>query len=121
MTSQTILVGCFASAYKSLGKATEAGCQVNGKERSLYWKGRYAVVGPVEPRDKVTLTFPIAERINRIQVEGRDYTLVRKGNDVVNIDPPGQNYLQYQREHYREDQTRFKTIERFVSDRTVDW
>ena len=101
--------------------ATETSCLVNGKEQSLSWQGRYALVGSVKPRDKVTLTFPISERIDRIRVEGHEYTLVREGNDVVSVDPPGQNYPQYQRDHYRENQTRFKAIKRFVSERIIDW
>ncbi len=102
-------------------KATDTHCRVNGKERSLSWEGRYAVVGHVKPQDEVTLSFPIGERIDRIQVEGHDYTLVRKGNEVVSIDPQGRNYPQYQRDHYRENATRLKSVERFVADRTVDW
>ena len=102
-------------------KAKDARCQVNGKERSLSWQSRYAVVGRVKSGDGVTLTFPIAERIDRVQVEGHEYTLVRKGNDVINVDPPGKNHPLYERDHYRENQTRFKSIQRFVPDRTVDW
>ena len=102
-------------------KATDTHCRVNGKQRSLSWEGRYAVVGHVKPQDEVTLSFPIGERIDRIQVEGHDYTLVRKGNEVVSIDPQGRNYPQYQRNHYRENATRLKSVERFVADRTVDW
>ena len=49
------------------------------------------------------------------------YTLVRKGNEVVKVDPPGRNYPLYRRAHYRENQTRFQIIERFLADRTVDW
>ncbi|MGI9327187.1 MAG: hypothetical protein ACR2PZ_18360, partial [Pseudomonadales bacterium] len=102
-------------------KAKDTRCQVNGKVRSLSWQGRYAVVGGVKAKDEVTLTFPIQERTDVVRIEDNDYTLVRKGNEVVKIDPPGKNYPQYQRDHYRENQTRFRTIERFVPDRTVDW
>ncbi len=56
-----------------------------------------------------------------LQMQGHDYTLVRKGNEVVGVDPPGQNFPLYQRDHYRENKTRFKTVERFVSNRTVHW
>ena len=102
-------------------KAKDARCQVNGKERSLSWQARYAVVGRVRSGDEVTLTFPIAERIDRVQVEGHEYTLVRKGNDVISVDPPGKNHPLYERDHYRENQTRLRSVERFVADRTVDW
>ncbi len=102
-------------------KAKDARCRVNGKERSLTWAGRYAVVSRVRSGDEVTLTFPIGERVDRIQVEGRHYTLVRKGNDVVSVDPPGRKLPLYQRDHYRAKKTRFKTVERFVPDRTAEW
>ena len=102
-------------------KAKEVRCQVDGKERSLSWEGRYAAVGRVKAKDEVTLTFPIGERTDAVRIEGRDYTLVRKGNEVVKVDPPGRNYPLYRRDHYREEKTHFRTIERFVADRTVDW
>ncbi len=102
-------------------KADDTRCLVNGKERSLTWEGRYAVVGRVNTKDDVTLNFPIGERIDKIRVEGHDYTLVRKGNEVVSVNPPGKHHPLYQRGRYRENETRFRTVERFVPERNVDW
>ncbi|MDP6438481.1 MAG: glycoside hydrolase family 127 protein, partial [Candidatus Brocadiia bacterium] len=92
----------------------ETRCQVNGEERSLAWDGRYARVGRVKPDETATLSFPISERTDVVNIEKRAYTLVRKGNEVVSIDPPGRYYPFYQREHYRSNTTRWRTIERFV-------
>ena len=77
-------------------------CRVNDGERSVSWDGRYAQVGLVQPSDVVTLTFPIAERTDVVHIEKQRFTLVRKGNDVVSIDPPGRYYPLYQRQHYRD-------------------
>ena len=99
----------------------EASCQVDGAERSLGWHGRYAQVGAVKPGDVATLTFPIAERTDVVHVEKETYTLTRKGNDVVSIDPPGRYCPLYQRSHYRDDATRWRKIERFVSKERVHW
>ena len=85
------------------------------KYRPLSWKGRYAVVGNVAPSDVVTLTFPIFERTDKVRIEKQEYTLIRKGNDVVHIDPPGKNCPLYQREKYREDKAHTIKVKRFVS------
>jgi len=99
----------------------EARCTVNGTQRGLRWDGRYAVVGAVAPGDQATLTFPISERTDVVWVEKRRYTIVRRGNEVVDIDPPGRYCPLYQRGHYRQDSTRWRKIERFVSDETILW
>ena len=99
----------------------EARCQVNGHDRSLGWDGRYAQVGAVKPGEVAVLTFPIAERTDAVYVEKEPYTLVRKGNEVVFIDPPGKYHPLYQRAHYRVDTTRWRKIERFVSNQQFGW
>jgi hypothetical protein len=75
----------------------------------------------VKPGDVVVMSFPIAERTEVVWVEKERYTLVRKGNDVVAIDPPGRYCPLYQREHYREDETRWRKIEQFVSSDHLHW
>ena len=96
-------------------------CTVNSEERRVSWDGRYAQVGPVKPGNVATLSFPIGERTDVVQIEKQRFTLVRKGNDVVSIDPPGRFHLLYQRQHYREGTTRWRSIERFVSDEFIRW
>jgi hypothetical protein len=97
----------------------QAKCQVNQQDRKLGWDGRYAKVGDLKPGDVATLTFPIFERTNKIWVEKEAYTLVRKGNEVVSIDPPGVYYPFYQREHYRQSEPRMRKVKRFQSDESL--
>ena len=59
------------------------------------------------------------ERTDRVWVEKEKYTLVWQGNDVVSIDPPGGCCPLYQGEHYRQDGTRWRRMERFVSNETI--
>jgi hypothetical protein len=99
----------------------ETRCQVGGCERSLDFSGRYAGVGRVQAGDVATLSFPIAERTEITFVEKEQYTLTRKGNDVVHIDPPGRYCPLYQRDHYRSDTTRWRKVERFASNQTIHW
>lgn len=99
----------------------EAQCRVNAKEHALPWDGRYAIVGEVKPGDVVNLSFPIAERTDTVDIEGKAYTLIRKGNDVVHIDPPGKILPLYQREKYRENRARIKKTTRFVAEQQIDW
>ena len=69
----------------------------------------------------MTVSFPIAERTDVIHVEKRRYTIVRKGNEVVSIDPPGRYHPLFQRQHYRSDNPRWHKVTRFVSDENIDW
>jgi hypothetical protein len=102
-------------------KPGQTKCQVSGTDRTLSWDGRYAVVGKIEPKDIATLTFPIFERTDKVQIQGKQYTLIRKGNDVVHIDPPGKYCPLYQRDKYRENKARTKTVERFVAEQQIEW
>lgn len=87
---------------------------VNDETRQLAFRGRYALIGSVEARDLVTVTFPIFERSVETTIGNAPYTLVIKGNEVVSIDPPGKYYPLYQRAKYRENQVRWVNRERFV-------
>ena len=95
--------------------------RVSGGDRDVSWDGRYAGVGAVKPGDLVKMTFPIEERTDTVWIEKERYTLVRKGNDVVAIDPPGRYCPLYQREHYRAGTTRWRKAERFVSEEAIHW
>ena len=99
----------------------EVRVRVNGADREVGWQGRYAQVGEVKPGDVATMTFPIGERTDTVWIEKEKYTLVRKGNDIVAIDPPGRYAPLYQREHYRVDGTRWRAMPRFVSNERVYW
>ena len=102
-------------------KAGDVRVQVDALDRRIDWNGRHAVVGEVKPGDVATMTFPIGERTDAVWVEKEEYTLVRKGNEVVAIDPPGRICPLYQREHYRQDTTRWRQAGRFVSDENIYW
>ena len=99
----------------------EVTCQANDQARRVDWDGRCARVGDVRPGDIVTLSFPVAERTDTVVIEKDAYRLVRKGNEVVVIDPPGRYAPLYQRDHYRENSTRWRGISRFVPEQVVDW
>jgi DUF1680 family protein len=99
----------------------EVQVSVNGTGRTAAYDGRYAEIGNVRPEDKVTLVFPLAERTDEAFIEKRRYLVVRRGNDVVWIDPPGRYHPLYQRAHYRRDKTRWHEVTRFVSNQPIDW
>ena len=96
-------------------------CLVNGNARSLRFEGRYALAGEVEAEDSLSLRFPIEERPTRLDIEAEQYTALRRGNEVVHIDPPGEHCPLYQRDHYRQGETRWRTVQRFVSDERIEW
>ena len=69
----------------------------------------------------IELTFPISERVEDVHIQKQRYILTIRGNDVVDIDPPGRYGPYYERDHYREDATRWKQVERLVTDEIVYW
>lgn len=97
-------------------KPLQVRVQVDGQDRTVSWEDRYVQVGDLKPKQVATLRFPISERKEIATVHGQTYTLTIKGNTVVAIDPPGQYYPVYQRAHYRDNTTRWRTATRFVSD-----
>ena len=99
----------------------ETRCRLNDADRRVEWDGRYCKVGAVAPGDTVTLTFPIGERTDVVHIEKDRFTLLRRGNDVVSIDPPGRIHPLYQRQHYRDGVTRWRTTSRFVSNEIIPW
>ena len=99
----------------------ETACRVNDAARAVQWQGRYAAIGPVQPGDVAAVTFPIGLQTFDINVLGSYYKIVRKGNEVVTIDPAGKYCPFYQRAHYRTNSARWKKATRFVSDKKVDW
>jgi hypothetical protein len=96
-------------------------CQVDGQERSLTWSGRYAEVGSVAPGAVATVSFPIGKRTDVVHIEKQRFAIVRKGNDVVSIEPQGRYYPLYQRQHYLDSSPRWRNITRFVSDEIIEW
>jgi len=102
-------------------KPSDVDCRVNEEHRPVSWEGRYALIGEVQAKDAVNVTFPITERTVEVEIEGQHYILTLKGNEVVNIEPPGRNCPLYQREHYRQNVTRWRRVQRFVSDESLYW
>ena len=99
----------------------ETRCRVSGLERAVAWDGRYAQVGEVEPGDVEPLIFPIEERTDVVHIQKQRFTLVRKGNEVVSIDPAGRYCPLYQRQHYRDDAPRWRKVERVISHEEFAW
>ena len=91
--------------------------RVNEQNRQAGWYVCYAHVGEVNPEDMVTMTSPIKEQAEDAWIQKERYALVRKGNEIVWIDPPGRNCPLFMRDHYRDDATRWREIERFVATR----
>lgn len=99
----------------------EVHVRINGQERRTGYAGRYAQVGEAALGDMVSLHFPIAERTDEVWIEKQRYPLVRKGNEGVHIDPPGEHGPLYQRDHYRDDSTLWRRVTRFVADQRIYW
>jgi hypothetical protein len=75
----------------------------------------------MKPGDAASVTFPIEERSDTVLIQKARYELLRRGSEVVEIDPPGRYAPLYQRSHYRQPSTRWRWTQRFVSERPVYW
>lgn len=99
----------------------DVSCSINSVEHPINFDGRYALIGKVHAKDAVSVSFPIAERIAKLDIEKHQYMVIARGNDVVRIEPPGKHCPLYLREHYRQDSTRWRKMERFVSNEAIQW
>ncbi len=96
----------------------------------LTWQGRYVALGPAERGDVFSLTFPVHERTVARRVYGGPVetviggvvyqSLTFRGNELVEIDPPGKYYPFYQRGHLR-GPTRWHQVTRLVSEEEIRW
>jgi len=102
-------------------KPKEVKASVNGKIIKPKFDKRYALIGKVFAGDIVSLEFDIYETTRTVIVEKHKYTITTRGNDVVKIDPQGINCPLYQREHYRNGQTLWKKVKRYVPDSEIKW
>jgi len=102
-------------------KPGQVRCVVNDKKQNIAFEGRYAVVGKVKSGDVVSLAFPISERTEKVKIQGAEYTLTIKGNDVVHIEPQGKYHPLYQRDKYRQNKVQWKDVERVVFDKDIDF
>ncbi len=105
-------------AWVDLGQVT---CLVDESPREVRFDGRYVQVGECRRGQVVHLNFPIGERTDRVSINNRWYILVRKGHDIVYIDPPGKLCPLYQRDHYRDDVTLWKKTTRYLDEQRLDW
>ena len=91
---------------------------VNNVAGDVLREGRYLAVR-AKLGDTVTLRCPLIERTERLRIIDEDYTAVVRGNEIVDIDPPGQHYPIFRKPHYRTGETRWRTVDRFVADRVI--
>jgi len=96
-------------------------CKVNGTQRRVIYADRYVQIGHVPASHVVSLAFPMAEQTDRVTIGHRWYSLVRKGHDVVSIDPPGRLCPLYQRDHYRDHVTLWRKATRYVASQELTW
>lgn len=101
--------------------SNEITCRVNNEPRKVKWAKRYLNLGPVKEGDTVVMSFPITERtIKEIigKVDGRavEYSFVIRGNNVVEISPPGRSEPHYYEKgkSYRTGRVQWKEVRRFV-------
>ena len=100
----------------------ETTCTIDGEPQSLSWDGHYAVMSTLEAGNTVVVSFPMEEQTVETVIGGRRFTLIRRGNEVVNIDPPGEYYPFYNwKEKYRACGVQWRNVTRFVPTKLPMW
>ena len=95
-------------------------CFLDGTEQAYIWRGSYlALDEAIEPDQSVRFEFPIAEQTRILESWGEQYTAVFRGNECVDLSPKGEDWPMFQREHFRTDQSKMVTVQRFTSKNPV--
>ena len=118
---------------------------VNETSASPYWVGRYIVFDNLEPKDVVTITFPMVETTETYTLKwkkedfwfegtnpGTDwkpsdnpdrFTFRIRGNTVIEVTPKyeGDEYALYRRDHFRQNKAPMKKVTRFITPTRIQW
>ncbi len=95
-------------------------CRVNGREQEVSRAGRRVRVRDLKKGDEVVVQFPMREVERFERIGGVPYRLRIKGNTVVDIDPEGNIYPLYQRDHYSQDKAPSRRVTRFVPEGRIE-
>ena len=116
-------------------------CSVNGKEQELLWIANYIRLDGIGPKDEIVFTFPVNEETAEYTVitrqqwtsDPRDdknppdssitFKCLFRGNTLVDFSPrpDGRWYLNYRRDHYKQDKAPMKEVTRYVASDIIDW
>ncbi len=115
-------------------------CHVNDRQTSPHWLSNYLIVEGLSRRDVIKVEFPVPESTQKFTLPSyqRQYTCDFKGGTLVDIAPRGdkpvlvkmgsddggvfevrKGYPIYLRDHLKAENAPVKTVERFVSTKTV--
>ena len=96
-------------------------CAVNGNALPYTWEGSYLALGPLKPGARVVLSSPIHERSETLESFGFRLSAIFRGNDCVSMEPKGEFYPLYQRDHCRKSDPAFVKVKRFACENPVDY
>lgn len=96
-------------------------CKIKNDQTLFTWSGKYINLCNLKKGQMLTITFPISETVVKQKLAGTDYTFGVKGNTVISVEPTGKYCPLYQRDQYRQSQTKWRKIQRFVPDETIEW
>jgi hypothetical protein len=94
--------------------------EVNGRSQPVAWQQRFVHAGGVRAGSRVTVAFPIGEKVVHTAIGNVAYRLQIRGNTVIAIDPPGRNGPLYERAYYRQP-VRWRKVDRFVPQKMIEW
>lgn len=115
-------------------------CRIGEKSASPVWMGRYLRFSGLRPGDRVTIEFPVEERIEHwtappqesfpgytlltVMPQGTPYTFKFKGNTLVELTPalaPGSWLYQQRPERFRTGKAPVREVTRFETPFVLRW
>ena len=97
---------------------------INGWSCEPLWVGNYLMIEKLAAKDIVTIHFPLETSTEKIQFNGKEFTLLFKGNTLIEISPRDSGpdeYRIYLRDYYKKDKAPMKKVSRYVSDALIPW
>ena len=85
------------------------------------WRGDYLRFSRLSRGTRVSVTFSMENRAQRVRVLDDDYTVPWRGNTVTKIEPPGAQGPLYQRTHLEKAEAPLKSYEYTVPSQEIRW
>jgi hypothetical protein len=96
-------------------------CRVGEREVNNAWFGQYLRFEKLQPKDLVTIEFPMVEKTEKWTADGHVYTCRLKGNTLIEISPPIDGALYGRRQDLLKQKAPMRTVTRYVTPLVLKW
>ena len=91
-------------------------CQINDRDTTPFWLGRYLLFDSLNGQEKITITFPMESETTDYTIQGNQHTCTFKGNTLVEGYTFGRKV-----EHYQQNQLGMMDVQRYIHPTVLNW